>query len=159
MSNDKTPFEKPRRKLGELLKQDGEETPVVPPPLPPAVDDLPGVDMHAGDPIADALAGIDPDAPKGDEPKGDEPKVAVEKLPTVEELALMRGLLPMWIPGTLIRVNQMGVVREIQPPPTVNPEHWKFAAAKTLKQWPEGAELSLENFDKAIHEAINQRIG
>lgn len=77
----------------------------------------------------------------------------------VEEIALERGLLPMWIESEPVSVNQLGVVRKIQPPPKFNDKHWKFAAAKALRNWPVGAELTDEDFDKAIHEAVNTRIG
>lgn len=95
-----------------------------------------------------------------DETPVEKPKKSADvKRRPVEEIALERGLLPMWIESTPVSVNQLGQVRKIQPPPKFNDKHWKFAAAKALRNWPVGAELTDEDFDKAVHEAANTRIG
>jgi len=38
-------------------------------------------------------------------------------------------------------------------PPRLNPEYWKFAAAKALRNWPEGREVSEADFDAAVADA------
>jgi hypothetical protein len=38
-------------------------------------------------------------------------------------------------------------------------ESWKFAVAKAFRQWPEGAEVTETDYDKAVKEASDQPLG
>jgi hypothetical protein len=80
-----------------------------------------------------------------------------EKLP-VEKWAERKGLWPQFGPaptypvpaaaaaaGGPVAVNLAGLVG-----PRPNPDYWKFAAAKVHERWPEGKELTEEEFDRAI---------
>lgn len=37
-------------------------------------------------------------------------------------------------------------------------DSWKFAAAKAHNRWPQGKELTAQEFDDAVHAAINSSI-
>ncbi len=39
-----------------------------------------------------------------------------------------------------------------------NPNYWKFAAAKALRAWPIGMEVTEKEFEDAIHDACNVTI-
>src|SRR5688572_13207356 len=67
---------------------------------------------------------------------------------TVEDWANQKGLLPeMQAPGRA-RLGQFTV-----PSPRPNPKYVLFAQAKALRGWPEGAEVTEQEFDSAIKEA------
>lgn len=118
-----------------------------------------GIDESASTPVEFPVEPESlPPIPAESAPADAAPEPELPRVP-VEEIATKRGHLPMWIAGAPIRVNQLGVVREIQSPPSLNLAHWKFAAARALRNWPVAAEITEKQYDEAVHEAINTRIG
>ncbi len=109
------------------------------------------------------------EAPKPDEPQPvPDGTVIVDGKPVapsqsdkrpVEAWAEKKGLAPQWLAQPPFQVNPDGVVRTVQPPPKLNPNWWKFAAARALRSWSIGAEVTEKDFDEAIHIACNGRIG
>jgi hypothetical protein len=92
------------------------------------------------------------------------PAPAAERLP-VETWAERRGYLPLMIqpqrapqvsgmPGdkgaVVVNMLQAGVVG-----PSVNPEAWKFAAAKAMHRWPIGWAVTEAEFDQAVTDATD----
>jgi hypothetical protein len=82
-----------------------------------------------------------------------------DEIKTVEEWAKAKGMLPGVFPGEDRRPTGSitGDARgSIAVPlgkfrgPRSNPEHWKFAAAKASGQWPEGKEVTEEEFDRHV---------
>ncbi len=65
---------------------------------------------------------------------------------TIEEWGTAKGSLPATFPMQKLAGQPAKRARP-------NPEHWKFAAAKALRKWPEGKEVTEEEFDKAVAEA------
>jgi hypothetical protein len=74
------------------------------------------------------------------------PVEAAEKK-TIEQWAEAKGLLPenITVPA---RIGS----REVKAP-RQNPKFVQFAMAKAHRRWPEGAEVTEEDFDKAVAEA------
>ncbi len=68
---------------------------------------------------------------------------------TIEEWATAKGYLPekLPVPG---RVGKLSVVTE-----RPNPQFVHYAMAKAHRGWPVGAEVTEEEFDKAVEEAGN----
>jgi hypothetical protein len=66
------------------------------------------------------------------------PEDADDGRQTVEHWGAAKKLLPDFLPsvGTLER--------------RLNPDYWKFRAAKALRQWPDGARVTEEEFDQAV---------
>jgi hypothetical protein len=64
---------------------------------------------------------------------------------TIETWAEKRGHLPMWQPQPS-RFLPKGAPVPVAP----NPEYWKFAAAKALRNWPVGAEVTEAEFIEAV---------
>ena len=81
---------------------------------------------------------------------------AAQKL-AVEAWAQRKRMLPLFFdqapgsapaaPATMgaVAVDMRGVFG-----PRPNPEAWKFAAARALRQWPQGAEVTEAEFDEAV---------
>lgn len=76
---------------------------------------------------------------------------------TVEEWAKAKNLTPLF-EEIAAKFNRRG---ELIAPATrrLNPDGWKFAAAKALAGWPEGKTVSEKEFDEVVHEAATKRIG
>jgi hypothetical protein len=66
---------------------------------------------------------------------------------TIEQWAEAKGMLP----ENLMKPARIGS-REVQMP-RQNPKFVQFAMAKAHRKWPEGAEVTEEDFDEAVAEA------
>lgn len=66
---------------------------------------------------------------------------------TIEEWATSKGFLPE-TRAVETRLGQRKVTVQRS-----NPDAWKFTAAKAARQWPEGKEVTEEEFDDAVKEA------
>lgn len=71
-----------------------------------------------------------------------------EKFP-VEAIALRRGMLPEMVQPLPLYTGAPPA------PPRVNPEYWRFAAARALSGWVIGAEVTEADFDKAVAAATD----
>lgn len=87
----------------------------------------------------------------------DEPRavVAEDKI-AVEVLAEQAGLLPQTFPGRPAQLSAGTLIPGTAPRP--NPQYWKFAAAKALYGWVEGAEMTKAQFDAAVKAAETNQI-
>lgn len=67
---------------------------------------------------------------------------------TAEQWAEAKGFLPEFTSSRapFARADEPAVRQH-------NPEHWRFAATKAGKAWPEGAEMTEAEFDAAVTEA------
>jgi hypothetical protein len=71
------------------------------------------------------------------------------KKQTVESWATAKGMLPEMLasgpaPAGTIPLGSL-----------VNSEFWRFAGARALLRWPEGAEVTEAEFDAAVEQATN----
>ena len=73
----------------------------------------------------------------------------------VEEIAAARGMLPQYTQAPARIIGSRVYMNTLK----LNPEFWKFAAAKAYAGWNTGAEISESEFDDVIHSATNARIG
>lgn len=93
----------------------------------------------------------------------DAPAAPALERKAVEVWATTKGYLPQWQGGSApaakrdprVKVARLVAGRG----PLMNPEYWKFAAAKALCVWVEGQETTEAEFDAAIVSACSQRIG
>lgn len=67
---------------------------------------------------------------------------------TIEEWATAKGLLPAFFP-----VKRPGIGNRDSEGVKANPKHVLFTMAKAHRQWPEGREVTEEEFDAAVKEA------
>jgi len=105
------------------------------------------------------------DYPSGDpdiqEPRDAAPSASAAERKTAEKWAEQKGLWPQLFPAPAVQVSggQAGALGTVAVPmasltgPRPNPEYWRFAAAKAGNGWPEGKELTEEEFDAAIKAA------
>jgi hypothetical protein len=70
---------------------------------------------------------------------------------TVEHWAERKGLVPAFHPGRPAQRNRNVLIPGTRP--RENPNHWKLRAARALRGWVEGAEVTEAEFDAAIAEA------
>lgn len=84
------------------------------------------------------------------------------KIDTAEAWATAKGMLPQFTAGGEIRPNaqQAGTVSFgglgdalASVAPRHNPKYVMFYRTKILKRWPAGAEMTEDEFDKAVKEA------
>lgn len=65
----------------------------------------------------------------------------------IEAWAEAKGMLPQWDGEVQTAV---GIA------PRMNPTYWKFAAARALKKWEDGQQITEAEFDRAVEQAANQ---
>lgn len=71
---------------------------------------------------------------------------AAPEMATIEVWAERKGMLPQWRDA-----GSIGGAR-------LNPKFPLFSSAKAFRNWPEGAEVSEQDFDAAVKEANEQVI-
>jgi hypothetical protein len=81
---------------------------------------------------------------------------------SVEDWATSKKMLPQFIEPAprkidprLMGLPAVGVSMGAIPAPRHNPEHVKYVAARALRGWPLGKEVTEAEFDEAVNEAMN----
>lgn len=79
----------------------------------------------------------------------------------VEEWATAKKMLPQFsvppdrvIPPELMRHPAVGVSMKAIASPRYNPEHAKYVAARAIRNWPIGFEVTEAEFDKAVEDGM-----
>jgi hypothetical protein len=73
-------------------------------------------------------------------PPAEHPEDAGDGTDTIEAWAERKKLLPDFLPGAAAERR-------------MNPDYWKFAAAKALRRWGDGQRVTESEFDAAVAEA------
>lgn len=84
---------------------------------------------------------------------------------TVEKWAEAKGLWPQvyaaptyGLPGGPAQGGSIAISMASLTGPKHNPEYWRFAVAKATGNWPEGKEMTEQDFDAAI-KAAGEHVG
>ena len=79
----------------------------------------------------------------------------------IEEWATAKKMLPQFfepaarvMPTAFLNLPSVGVSMAAIPAPKYNTEHAKYVAAKQLRNWPIGFEVTEAEFDQAVDEAM-----
>lgn len=115
---------------------------------------------------SDEFSGPEPEREWARVPSRVDPEVSIpvgRVVKTVEAWALEKGCLPERLSsgeaGKAMFNSARAAVLIPGFGPRPNPEYWKYAGAKALCRWVEGAETTEAEFDDAIVRACSQRIG